>query len=44
MPPDLRDASYVWDILEEARHVLEFTAGLTFEALPPLPQDPETGR
>lgn len=31
MPPDLRDASYVWDILEEARHVLEFTAGLTFE-------------
>ena len=30
MQPDQRDASYLWDMLEASRQVLDFTHGLTF--------------
>ena len=30
MRPDERDAAYVWDMLDAARNVRDFTAGLSF--------------
>ena len=32
MPPNSRDAGYLWDMLQAARRLQEFTAGLSFEA------------
>ncbi|MBI3611383.1 MAG: DUF86 domain-containing protein [Nitrospirae bacterium] len=31
MRPDKRDAAYLWDMLDAARSVLDFTAGVRFE-------------
>ncbi len=31
MPPNNRDAGYLWDMLQAARHLQEFTAGLSYE-------------
>lgn len=31
MPPENRDAAYIWDMLDAARTVQEFTTGLTLE-------------
>src|SRR4029453_5376867 len=30
MPPEERDAAHLWDMLQTARDLLEFTQGLTF--------------
>ena len=30
MQPDQRDASYLWDMLEASRQILDFTRGVTF--------------
>ena len=30
MPPEERDAAYLWDMLQTARDILEFTQGVTF--------------
>jgi len=32
MPPNSRDAGYLWDMLQAARRLQEFTAGVSFEA------------
>jgi uncharacterized protein with HEPN domain len=32
MPPNSRDAGYLWDMLQAARRLQEFTAGVFFEA------------
>ena len=32
MPPNNRDAGYLWDMLQAARRLQEFTAGVSFEA------------
>ena len=32
MPPTSRDAGYLWDMLQAARRLQEFTAGVSFEA------------
>lgn len=32
MSPEERDPAYLWDMLDAARQVVEFTRGLTFEA------------
>lgn len=31
MQPDLRDSGYLWDMLESARQVLQFTRGSSFD-------------
>lgn len=31
MPPNNREAGYIWDMLESARRIREFTAGLSYE-------------
>jgi uncharacterized protein with HEPN domain len=31
MPPNNRDAGYLWDMLQAARRLQEFTAGLSYE-------------
>jgi uncharacterized protein with HEPN domain len=30
MPPEERDAAYLWDMLQTARDILEFTRGISF--------------
>jgi uncharacterized protein with HEPN domain len=32
MPPTNREAGYLWDMLQAARRLQEFTAGLPYEA------------
>ena len=32
MPPTSREAGYLWDMLQAARRLQEFTAGVSFEA------------
>lgn len=32
MPPNSRDAGYLWDMLQAARRLQEFTTGVSFEA------------
>jgi uncharacterized protein with HEPN domain len=32
MPPNNREAGYLWDMLQAARRLQEFTAGLSYEA------------
>ncbi len=31
MPPDERDSSYLWDMLDAARTIQKFTSGVTFD-------------
>jgi len=31
MQPETKDAAYLWDMLQAARDILDFTAGLTFK-------------
>ena len=32
MPPNSREAGYLWDMLQATRRLQEFTAGLSYEA------------
>jgi uncharacterized protein with HEPN domain len=32
MPPNNREAGFLWDMLQAARRLQEFTAGLSYEA------------
>jgi uncharacterized protein with HEPN domain len=31
MQPEIKDAAYQWDMLQAARDILDFTAGVSFE-------------